>query len=663
MPAVTALLVAALTVGGLALFNLGLTSAAGGHAPGTGDPSLSVFQGPTVTYLWFNETGLPSGTFWYVWANSVFNDSNGSSIGFTVYHPGTWCYAFGNVFGYNTPDSGCVNVGTTNMTVPVVWVLTSYSVQFTETGLPLGTEWFLNVTGQVSVNSTSTAASISLANGNYSYNISSVNAQYSPSPANGTFSVAGNELQESVTFSLVATTVTFEESGLPPGLPWQVTVNGGTEELTTDGGTDSLAFSEAIGTYDYTVTDNSGWHQTTLAYNGQLVVSGGAVTEPTLVYTPVTYVVTISESGLPSELPWQVTVNGANEYLTTDGSTDSLTFADLANGTYSYTIAENPGWYQTTLPYSGSILVTGGTSPIDGSGIGYAVTLVYTLLTYSVAFSERGLPSGLTWQVTVNGGAEYLTTNSATDSLSWTGLRDGTYDYTITDNSGWHQTTLPYKGQLVVSGGAVTEPTLVYTSVTYALTFAESGLPSDLKWQVTVNAVAEHLTTDGATDTLTFTEPNGTPAYTIADNPGWHQTTLPYNGEVGVDAGTVTESTLVYVPETYSVTFAESGLPSGTAWTVVLGGIQEWSSTSPWINLTHANASLAFSFLVVPGHRPSPSQGLLRIAGQAATEEISFTNATYSAVFVSTGLPAGSSWAVNFSGTLRSSKQSSISFT
>jgi len=84
--------------------------------------------------------------------------------------------------------------------------------------------------------------------------------------------------------------------------------------------------------------------------------------------------------------------------------------------------------------------------------------------------------------------------------------------------------------------------------------------------------VAEHLTTDGATDRLVFTEPNGTYTYTIADNSDWHQSTLAYTGNVVASGGVVTEPTLAYVQVTYPAAFTESGLPSGANWSVTLIG-------------------------------------------------------------------------------------------
>jgi hypothetical protein len=251
-----------------------------------------------------------------------------------------------------------------------------------------------------------------------------------------------------------------------------------------------------------------------------------------------TFSVTFKESGLPSGLKWKVSVNGVTKSLTTNGGTDSLTWTGLPDGTYAYSVSGIAGWHQSTLPYSGSVVVSGAsvTEP----------TLVYTEVTYSVTFSETGLPAGLTWQVTVNGVTQSLTTVAGTNSLTWTGLLNGTYSYLIAGNAGWHQSSRPYSGTVKVTGSSVTEA-VHYTKATYSVTFSESGLPAGLKFKVTVDGVTKTLTTDGGTDSLTWTGlVNNTYAYSISGVPGYHQSTLPPSGTVVVAGTSVTEPTIVY---------------------------------------------------------------------------------------------------------------------
>jgi hypothetical protein len=250
--------------------------------------------------------------------------------------------------------------------------------------------------------------------------------------------------------------------------------------------------------------------------------------------------------------------------------------------------------------------------------------LVYSQVTYSVRFSESGLPSGLLWQLTVNGEVGSLTTNGATDSLTWTGLANGSYAYSIADSSGWHQSTLAYGGNVAVDGAAAIEPTLVYSRVTYSVTFSESGLPSGLTWKVKVAGITMSLKTNGGTDDLTWNGmANGSYAYAIFAIPGWIQTTLPHSGHVPVDGGSVSEVTLTYTQMMYSVTFHESGLPTGTLWSVTLNGKKE-TSTGTAIVFSEPNGTYGYTIGTVSGYNPAHSSGSATVDGSAESKTVKF---------------------------------------
>jgi len=447
--------------------------------------------------------------------------------------------------------------------------------------------------------------------------------------------------------------VTFSESGLPGGLLWGVTLGVSTSQTTTDGSTDTVGFFVANGSYAYSIPDLSGWHQSTMAYHGTVVVSGAAISEPTLAYLQVKYSVSFSESGLPSGQTFQVTLNGTTHSLVTDGATDSLAFTQ-PNGSLAYHIADVPGWHQSTLAYIGHVTVNGATLTVT--------TLAFSVVTYSVSFSESGLPSGKTFAVTVNGVPKSLTTNGALDTLTWTGLTNGTYSYSVADVAGWHQTTLPYSGNVVVSGASVSEPPMVFAKSNYSLVFSESGLPAGLLFKVTVAASVESLTTDGATDSLLFAETNGSIPYTITDIAGWHQTTLAYVGHVTVNGSAVFEPVLVYSQVTYSVTFTESGLPGATNWSVTLNG-DTLSSNGSAIAFTEPNGTYPFKIGYVAGYATTPTTGNEHVAGAAVSVPVPFTQVTYAVTFDETHLPTGTAWSVTIGAHTVSSTSTSLAFT
>ena len=610
---------------------------------------------PTYTVT-FTESGLPSGTSWSVTLAGSTMSSTTSTITFSE-PDGTYAYTIADVSGWHQttlPYTGSVTVSGAAVPEPtLVFTQVTYTVTFSESTLPSGLTWSVTVDGipasTTTVSGLNTLTWTGLANGTYSYSIMDISGwhqttlPYSGSLIvnGGTSSISGSGIGYATTlvYSPVMYTVTFTESGLPSGTSWSVTLGGSTESSTTS----TIIFSEPNGTYAYTIADVPGWHQTTLPYTGSVTVNGAAVPEPTLAFTQVTYTVTFTESGLPSGTSWSVTVGGS----TVPSTTSTITFTE-GNGTYAYTIVDVAGWHQPTLPYTGSLTVSGAAVPEP--------TLVFTQVTYTVTFSESTLPSGLTWTVTVDGIPASTTTVSGLNTLTWTRLANGTYSYSIADISGWHQTTLPYSGSLIVNGGTSSisgsgigyATTLVYNPVTYTVTFTESGLPSGTSWSVTVGG----STVPSTTTTITFTEPNGTYAYTIVDVPGWHQTTLPYAGSVTVNGAAVPEPTLAFTQVTYTVTFTESGLPSGTSWSVTVGGSTVPSTTST-ITFTEGNGTYAYTIVDVAGwHQPTlPYTGSLTVSGAAVPEPtLVFTQVTYTVTFSESTLPSGLTWTVTVDG-------------
>ena len=94
-----------------------------------------------------------------------------------------------------------------------------------------------------------------------------------------------------------------------------------------------------------------------MIYYSPYRIIGGPGPSPGPIKTPQKYGVTFTESGLPSGTPWYVTLNG----ITQTSSSNSITFSEY-DGLYSYTIGSVSGY--TDSPSSGSVYVSGGSSPI-----------------------------------------------------------------------------------------------------------------------------------------------------------------------------------------------------------------------------------------------------------------------------------------------------------
>jgi hypothetical protein len=312
----------------------------------------------------FNATGIRSGEMWTVGLNGTWQNSISSSIVFNEPN-GTYHFEVASVAGYSTaPDSGnvTVNGNPVNQTISFSSV---YPVIFTETGLPTGTDWYLNVSEAPSIISPSTTAVIDLGNGSYNYTLGSANKLYGPSPGAGTFTVSGGLGTVAVNFALETYEVSFETMGLPNGTNWNVTL--GDRALSSP--TSYLNASEPNGTYAYVVEGIPGYEIVNASYRGLVTVNGREPPVITIAWMRALTIIEFTESGLPHGTKWRVAIG------THARSINSSSFAFyLPNGTYLFAIY-SAGYTATTNP----------TGPLEINGEPY--------LLVSVRFSLGAAPS------------------------------------------------------------------------------------------------------------------------------------------------------------------------------------------------------------------------------------------------------------------------------
>ena len=152
---------------------------------------------------------------------------------------------------------------------------------------------------------------------------------------------------------------------------------------------------------------------------------------------------------------------------------------------------------------------------------------------------------------------------------------------------------------------------LVFTRVTYAVTFTESGMPYLAGGGVTFNGGS--MTPFGVGGLVTFAKPNGSYSYTITAASGYLMVGSTPFSPVSLNGAAVLVT--VTFEAVYTVTFAATGLPSGTNWSVTLTGgastiiliapsgsgsvsLTRWSDGAPDIRFVVSNGS--YSFLAPP---------------------------------------------------------------
>jgi hypothetical protein len=287
-------------------------------------------------------SGLDVGATWSATVAGFTQTSTVASITFYETN-GTYSYRVSAVnYGTATP-SGQVTVNGAPGLVSVTFVLVTYAVTFTETGLLLGASWAVTVDGTAW---SGTGASISnvLQNGTYSYTIASVGA-YEPTPSSGTFTVAGAAVTTPITFATL--TLTFTEAVAVTG-SWTVTLNGVPVSATGA----SLSFAVVNGSYTYFVAPPTGYTASPSA--GLITVNGHSVTTSiTMTSTSGTLSVTLQTGGPSTAQLW---VGPTYEGNLTAGTPLTLT---LTVGT-TYPIVIVAGGYFTY--YNNATILASGTS-------------------------------------------------------------------------------------------------------------------------------------------------------------------------------------------------------------------------------------------------------------------------------------------------------------
>jgi YVTN family beta-propeller protein len=507
---------------------------------------------------------------------------------------------------------------------------------FSESGLPSGTVWEVTV-GAVWMHVSENTSVSEMVFGvydhygadpyNYSYSVLTTGG-FVPTPATGyAESVTGASLRISIDFAppLGSYEVAFNESGLPvSGVEWSVNLSGTLRASSTS----VVAFVEPNGTYPFVIGPPSGY--SAKPASGSVTVFAGDRSVSVAFVAGPAYPITFTEAGLPAGTVWAVNLSGT--YRTS--ISDQITFA-MPNGTYMYLLDSVPGWVPSNgVPptYTGSISVNGTAA---------SRLIAWTQKLYGVVFTESGLPQGAEWWVLVHGGIPWSPGDFYSNgSMVLVPEPNGTFSYSAS-TAEWGYSSLG--GSFTVNGSPPSVP-VSFSVPTYAVTFTESNLPLGTNWSMTLAGVS----VASQRETISFQEPNGSYRYIVGRLPGW--TTPNFTAVFGV-AGAAISIPVAWTRVTYVVTFAGSGLPSTTSWSVTLNG-----STASWspggicappgpycdeIGFRVANGTYEFTIGPVGSYTATPSSGTITVGGQNVSEAVVFTSSSSTIL----GLPTSEAYA------------------
>ena len=522
-----------------------------------------------------------------------------------------------------------------------------YSVTFTESGLPAGTNWSVSVwrswsaapgTGAspsvsapswgwgISNGSANSSIGFELFNGSYQYIIPNASGIYVPDPSSGVFSVNGSAVSIAVTFSHAALyTVSFVESGLPNGTFWSVVLAGGFGGwggwgptpllvrpacgLTIENGSNQTTVSFLLpnGTYDFFIGNVSavGALYVPTPSSGNVTVNGSGASVPVSFQTVPLYALAFDESGLPNGTVWSVAIWSANGVYGWNATTNaSLTFW-VPDGLYNFSVSNvtSGASFFVASPSYGNV-------SINGSGATVSVTFAAVAL-YPLTFEETGLPNGAFWSVVLSGanGTWLWNGTNSTNVTFW--LPSGSYNFSVGDVWTWQALYVPSpaNGTVVVNGSGVTVPVVFSTEPAYTVSFVESGLPAGTNWSVVVferpgPCAAFGCWNDSAapewggvqyngsnTTTINFTLQDGTYSFyvPVVCNNSTVYLPSPATGNVTVNGTGVTVS-IAFAPLVFTTVIVnETGLPNGTVWFVAVE-----PSTGGWFFVESNNTTATF---------------------------------------------------------------------
>jgi len=303
----------------------------------------------------FNETGLKYGIAWTVILNGTSKTAISGNI--TFYLPnGT--YKFEIISGNNdyapNPSIVTVTVDGKNMTLKILFSLIEYEILFNESGLPAGIAWYVNLSNGQSFSSSINRIIFNEPNGSYYFMVASIDKNYRPVFSSGSFIVNGSPVNELITFNLLTYKITFNESGLPYGQIWNVTLNG----ITKSSPNNTIIFYEPNGSYDYSVSGIPNYRAVNAS--GIVNVDGNPI-NLNINWSVIFYKITIIVNGISNGTLWSATLHG----ITFNGKSINITLSSETNKIVFY---EPNGSYFYNVKLPNNYIISGINGPIVVSG-------------------------------------------------------------------------------------------------------------------------------------------------------------------------------------------------------------------------------------------------------------------------------------------------------
>ena len=354
----------------------------------------------------------------------------------------------------------------------------------------------------------------------------------------------------------------------------------------------------------------------------------------------IAYNAATDEMWIGAGVSWAVSINASRYSVTGYASVDPSGAAyDSDQGTVCMTNTANR-----------SFLCIGAATPLAGGP------------TTSLTFHESGLPLGTAWSVSVNvSGFPFTAQFSNTPDVVFEVLGNfwgGAFFFAIPWAGGYLPG--PSQGLVYVNASPVTvNVSFPPPSGPFPVTFVETGLPSGTGYWVDLAGQFVWA----VSPRWTISEPNGSYSYSVWPPP--YFTAIPPVGAFTVAGSGVTVNlTFVPGPWTFGLTFLETGLPTGSNWSVTLDGVSASAPSPGPISFLVRNGTHDFVIPPLRTYAAFPSSGTVGVDGSSLTIAIAFAprEGPFPVWFNETGLPLGTLWAVTLGGSTLTSVNAGIEF-
>jgi hypothetical protein len=539
---------------------------------------------PTGYHISFNQISLPIGEDWgirlsnaskVIWQNSTSEYDN-----FTGLNDGTYNYQVINATGYaSNPYTGTLTINGANISQKITF--TGYSITSTESGLPEGDTWFLNLSDQPGLSESDTGQhlsgsqttiSLELPNGTYTYTYQTSDHRYRG--GTGSFTVSGSSYSFSVVFNPVLYYLNFTAISKPASLEWGVNVSG---TIKTGYG-DLLSFSLINGTYYWNASAINGAFDNPIGYyrltnesglvllhsepsfKGVKVVINGKNYNDNITFARA-YNITFEEVGIANGFQWDVNLsNGLGATIDKDIIiSNNLTQIYFNSTEGNYTNGTYAGSIQTIVyGLTGVRYANFSTSSLSETVAGqdtvyvYNYTTQYYLKTESVpSQGAASLEPGSGWYNALSSITLAARPNSGYEFTGWIGFNTSSY------------TGLGYysSGEFLQSITLTNPITEEYTFNNFVpLTFYMQNLTSGAEWGIKLLEGSNLIQWANSTSYyIVFDLPIGNYSYIVTG-----LKSLPQSGEITLS--TSLNVLLQYIITTFNVNFQEQGLPSNQNW-------------------------------------------------------------------------------------------------